>query len=247
MYPDSHLHLAALDAWQPVDNSPVAASAHSPEEFAVLSEYAARYPGLVYRTFGMHPQNPDTSYAPFLEGLLRNNEIDAIGEAGFDVFTPEYAADSVRQEAAWHLQCRYAAHYRKPLIVHCRKALDRIFRDTALLMKLPVVVFHSFMGSPVEAASLIKRGINAYFSFGKPLLNNNKRAIACVRLLPLSVLLAETDAPYQTLRSETATRVGDIRRVYAEIARIRGESPAEICARITDNFFTVYAGEHQLP
>ena len=76
------------------------------------------------------------------------------------------------------------------------------------------VLFHSFMGPPVEALSLLNRGINGYFSFGKQLLNCNKKAIACVRELPSNRILAETDAPFQTLKGEKYTAPSEIVRVY---------------------------------
>jgi TatD DNase family protein len=140
------------------------------------------------------------------------------------------------QERVWALQLGWAAQYGKPLVVHCRKALDRMFRDAKALAQCPAVVFHSFSGSPEEAQSLRKRGINAYFSFGKPLLNGNKRARRCAATLPGEWLLAETDAPWQTPRGETVTRPEEIRRVYAEMAALRGLEVAELQYIMEENF-----------
>jgi len=102
------------------------------------------------------------------------------------------------------------------------------------------VVFHSFAGSDTEALSLIKRGVNAHFSFGKPLLNGNKRALRCAVNLPFDLLLAETDAPWQTLKGETATDPADIKKVYEKIASLRGEHPAAVCERLYKNFKNAY-------
>ena len=60
------------------------------------------------------------------------------------------------------------------------------------------------------------KGINAFFSFGKSILNNNKNAINCVKFLPLNVILFETDAPYQTLKNEEFTSIRDICRIYEQ-------------------------------
>ena len=38
----------------------------------------------------MHPQNPDLSLVDFLESLLREGRLDAIGELGFDFFTEDF-------------------------------------------------------------------------------------------------------------------------------------------------------------
>jgi TatD DNase family protein len=77
------------------------------------------------------------------------------------------------------------------------------------------------MGPPAEAESLLDRGINAYFSFGKQVLNGNKKVIACVRELPGERVLAETDAPFQYLKNEQYTSLSDIEKIISEIARLK--------------------------
>lgn len=57
--------------------------------------------------------------------------------------------------------------------------------DSALLRKIRAVVFHSFCGGMYEVEGILGKGINAYFSFGKQILNGNKKSIECVRFLPL--------------------------------------------------------------
>jgi TatD DNase family protein len=240
IFTDAHLHIADIDSWLPVSDSPLCSCAHSPAEFALVEDAARRFPRLVKKAFGMHPQNPELSYAPDLERLAALGMLDAIGEAGFDLFTPSSVADSARQEEAWHIQLDAAQRFGLPLIVHCRKALDRVFRDSRALKTVPAVVMHSFMGSPQEARSLRKRGVNAYFSFGKPILNGNKRAMHCVAELEINVLLLETDAPYQTLRDESATSPRDIIRVYDAAAVLRDVSVGQLTEAIAFNFARVF-------
>ncbi|GMO39634.1 MAG: TatD family hydrolase [Treponemataceae bacterium] len=242
VFSDSHIHIAHIDDWAPVnDDWPVCAAAHSVDELILTETVAKRADSRVFLSCGIHPQNPDTALAPFTEHLLAENRIAAIGEAGFDLFTAEYKADIKRQREAWNVQLELAERFQKPLVIHCRKALHLIFEDTARLAKIPACVFHSFAGSPIEAMSLVKRGVNAYFSFGKPLLNGAARAIACVRELSLDRLLAETDAPYQRLKNETRTLPGDIIRIHRAIAAI-ADIPVESAAEaISRNFFAVYA------
>ena len=171
--------------------------------------------------FGMHPQLPLVENASFMETLLKERRIGAIGEAGFDLFTKEFKADIARQEEAWRISCELAALYGVPLVVHCRKALDKMFRDSKALSKIPAVVFHSFTGSVQDASSLLKRGVNAYFSFGNPLIFGDKSAICCVQKLDAGRLLMETDAPYQTMRGETETKMSAIARVYERAFSLR--------------------------
>jgi TatD DNase family protein len=258
-FSDSHIHAAQIENWKPLAfallenrsgfriTNPVCASAHSKCEFEALRQIKRHYEKTTrgshfFLSFGVHPQNPDTRLIGFLETLAVENKIDAVGEAGFDFFTDEYKADEARQKEAWNAQLECASRAQKPLVIHCRKALHMIFAGTKRLQKIPRCVFHSFAGSPQEARSLLKRGINAYFSFGKPLLNGNKRAILCVKELPLDRLLAETDAPFQRLKDEARTEPRDILRVHQAIAEIKDARLEHIAQKITENFFTVFAG-----
>lgn len=170
---------------------------------------------ILFRAFGIHPQIADKNVQfDFLENLCQLKQICAIGECGFDFFTSELLENAAAQETAWNTQLDLAQNYGLPLIIHCRKANQKLFEYSDRLKKLPAVLLHSFMGSPVEAKSLLNRGINGFFSFGKQLMNNNKKAIACFNELPLENLLCETDAPFQTLKGENHTFVSDIKKVY---------------------------------
>jgi TatD DNase family protein len=240
VFSDSHIHIAQVDRWAPLGNSPVCAASHTREEFERIQAIARKAGSPVLLCFGLHPQAADLSLAPFLENLLLGNKIHAIGEAGFDAFTPEYRASLPAQTHAWRLQVDFAARFQKPLVIHCRKALPLIFADAGLLRNVPACVFHSFPGSPLEAASLLKRGVNGFFSFGKPLLNNNKRSRACAAELPFERILAETDAPFQRLKGEAATLPEDIVGVHKAIAGLRGKTLEETAETLAGNFRAAY-------
>ena len=225
---------------------------------AVGSNYSKSAKRTLYTSFGIHPQlcTVDISehgahgnqpsielYASFMEQLIKEKRICAIGEAGFDLFTDEYAAQKTWQEEAWHAQCELAVKYQLPLIVHNRKALDEMFRDSALLSKMKCVLFHSFAFGPREAQSLVDHNINAYFSFGKQILNGNKKSIACVKELPIERLLLETDAPFQTLKGENVTKPEEIVRVYEAAAKIRMSDEKEMAVELERNFLNVYANK----
>jgi hypothetical protein len=107
-------------------------------------------------------------------------------------------------------------------------------------------VFDTKYVSEDEAKSLLNKGINAFFSFGKAILNNNKNAINCVKFLPLNVILFETDAPYQTLKNEEFTSVRDICRIYEQGYLLREYSVCDVDAQIEfsevirNNFLTMF-------
>ena len=196
-------------------------------------------------SYGLHPQSAGwidvKQCTTFLEQLLQQNQLHAIGEAGFDYFSQEFRDHSALQEEMFNIQLELALQYNLPLVVHCRKANEKLFEYSKQLKKLPAVLFHSFMGMPNEAKSLIARGINGYFSFGKQVLNNNKKVIVCVKELPLDVLLAETDAPFQFLKGEQFTTLTDIKRVYDAFAGLRSEDAETINKALCSNFNNLFS------
>ena len=140
----------------------------------------------------------------------------------------------------FNLQLELALKYNKPLVVHARKANEKLFEYSKQLKKLPAVLFHSFMGPAHEAESLLVRGINAYFSFGKQIMNNNKKVLDCVQNLPLQNLLLETDAPFQFLKGEKFTRLEDIKKIYEAFFGLRRESKDIVFSTLKDNFMSLY-------
>ena len=231
-----------------------AAKRQNDNSSARLSPCAQPSSPRVLQSFGLHPQAPfsdERDFAlrlEFLEGLLQERRIAAVGECGLDFFTQEFSANRAAQEKAFAAQLEAAARHKVPAIVHARKAMQEIFESAAALKKVPAVVFHSFAGTLMDARSLLSKGINAYFSFGKPLMNGAKKAILCVRALPLDRLLFETDAPYQTLKGEKATSPAEIADVYQAAFEIRAAgSPFEarpsfidFSAEVEKNFRAVF-------
>ncbi len=237
---DAHIHIADCVNWRLPPDTMVCSSAHSLEEFRLVERAAQEHPGRVAASFGIHPQNPRRDLYPVLEQLAGEGRIQAVGEAGFDLFTPELAAGIPQQLEVWHLQLELAKKYQLPLVVHCRKAMDKVFMYTKELKALPAVVFHAYPGSSQEAENLLRRGVSAYFSFGKELIRGRKNSIRCVASLPLERLLAETDAPYQTLRNQSATPPEDIGLVYEEFVKIRGIGAEGLKKQLTDNFRSAF-------
>ncbi len=210
------------------------------------SNFGATIP-TAFASYGIHPQSPslkDNNFIKeelsFIENLLIEKKIIAIGECGFDFFTPEFKSTAQEQEIVFNEQLFLAQKYNVPLVLHLRKSIEKIFSYSMELKKLPAVIFHSFPGTLLEARSLMNHGIKAYFSFGKPILNGKKSAIDCVKNLPEKNLLFETDAPYQTLKGEDFTRPEEIKIIYKKACEIRGETFDELTACVFENFSSAY-------
>ena len=163
-YIDAHMHIADCKEWQLLPDVVQCSSCHTEQEFLFVESLSQKYPNHVFQTFGIHPQNPDVTLFPLLEKLAEEQRLSAVGEAGFDFFTLEFAAMWDMQREVWHLQLELAQRYQLPLVIHCRRAMDKIFLYCKELKKLPAVVFHSFPGSCQEAQNLLQRGIEGYFS-----------------------------------------------------------------------------------
>ena len=199
----------------------------------------------IIHSYGLHPQSAGwiniKENADFLEQLLQQKQLNAIGEAGFDYFTPEFRQHTALQEEMFNIQLELALQYNKPMVIHSRKANNKLFEYSRQFKKLPAVLFHSFMGPEREAQSLIDHGINAYFSFGKQIMNNNKKVLDCATHLPLKNLLLETDAPFQYLKGESFTSPQDITKIYDAFIELRKETRENIFEQLRENFGGLYA------
>ena len=108
------------------------------------------------------------------------------------------------------------------------------------------MVFHSWPGTRGEGEALLKRGINAWFSFGTVILKNHKAAMDCAAFFPPGRILFETDAPYQPLKEREYSSWRDLDIICRGIAALRKEagntaSNYEELERITtENFFRVF-------
>lgn len=240
IYCDSHIHIARCKSFPVFSGGGYfcVSSCHSKEDFlAAFPEY--------YASFGVHPQavlGHRYSEADFLllESLMKEKKIVAAGEIGLDFFTPCLKAKAGEQTEIFERQLNLAVEYSLPVVLHLRKSVEKVFCYAKPLSRLPSVVFHSFPGTAAEAKSILRHGVNGFFSFGKPLLNGRKASAGCVEELPLERLLLETDAPYQTLKGEDFTSPDDIKKVYSEAARLRSLDKENLSAQIFENFKKAY-------
>jgi TatD DNase family protein len=259
MLTDAHVHFAALEGYDPgfperfaASGAAAVAACHDEREWAWTRALLAggRAGARFAASLGIHPQavTPDgraMGLAPLVEGLAAAGELAAIGEAGFDFFgdAPNLARDAANEAAqreAFEFQLGLAERTGTPLLAHVRKATDLAFEYAPRLARLGAVVFHSWAGTPLEALSMLRRGVEAYFSFGAVLLNGHKRAIETARTVPEERLLVETDAPWQPPRGFGFCAPEHAGLVMDALAAIRGKSRSELEERVAGNFARAY-------
>ena len=218
--------------------------AQGPQTNPAVPEPVEGPPPKIYLSYGLHPQSAGhiniKENAAFLEQLLQQKKLHAIGEAGFDYYTQDFRDHAALQEEMFNIQLELALQYNMPMVIHARKANHKLFEYSRQFKNLPAVLFHSFMGPAREAQSLIDHGINAYFSFGKQIMNNNKKVLDCATKLPLQNLLLETDAPFQYLKGENYTTLQDIVKIYEAFMGLRDESSDDIFGQVKKNFLELY-------
>ncbi len=163
--------------------------------------------------------------------------IIAIGECGLDY--TRINTDKTAQKALFEQHVALAADCDKPLIVHANKAIE----DTLLtLKKYPQArgVVHSFNGSLQQAQQLI--AMNYKLGFGGAITYPRaKRLRHLITELPLTSLLLETDAPFQTgfqhsgernqpaWLAEVLSSIADLQQLpVAEVARVTTASACEL-------------------
>jgi TatD DNase family protein len=181
-----------------------------------------------------------------LENLAGQGRLAAVGETGFDLFNADYRETEKVQDELFAVHLETALRFGLPLVLHVRRAMHKVFARAKDLAKCRAVVFHSWPGAAAEGEALLKRGINAFFSFGTVILLNHREAMRCCATFPLDRLLSETDAPYQPLRGKAFSGPEALPRIIEAASSLRreagtdGAEPGELEQRIAANFFAAF-------
>ena len=212
-----------------------AASATTMEEFTFceqLSQQADAPPLLP--CFAVHPQMPAVMPAAVqsscseqlavLEALAAQGRLAAIGETGFDLYNAAFRETEKIQDDLFAAHLEAALRHGLPLVIHVRRAMHKIFAHEASLKKCRAVIFHSWPGTAGEGNALLRRGINAFFSFGNAIRLNHREAIRCCAVFPADRLLTETDAPFQPPQGKDFSCYADLAPILETMTALRREA-----------------------
>jgi TatD DNase family protein len=152
---------------------------------------AARHPGVVWATVGLHPHEARHGLDGVVD-LLGETGVVAVGECGLDYHYDHSPRPA--QRAMFAAQIALAHERDLALVIHTREAWD----DTFAILDAEGVpartVFHCFTGGPDEARACLERG---YVSFsGIVTFRTADDVRAAAAMCPLERLLVETDSPY---------------------------------------------------
>ncbi|HVF98806.1 MAG TPA: TatD family hydrolase [Chloroflexia bacterium] len=248
---DSHAHLDSDDFVRETDDI-VARARHTglvgvvsigfePAGWAPTLQLADRY-DLVFPALGIHPNNADqTSEATLsdLAALCRQANVVGLGETGLDYYR-EYVSHE-RQRESFRAHLDLARQLDLPVIVHNRDAhadvLDILKRDG----RGTHGVMHSFSGDLAYAQECLALGymvsLAGPVTFKKAL---DKHEIAA--MVPLDMLLVETDCPYLTPEPYRGRRNEPSYVSYTAeaIARIRGVPFGAVAEATTANAIRLF-------
>ncbi|MBP7843618.1 MAG: TatD family hydrolase [Proteobacteria bacterium] len=146
---------------------------------------------------GLHPHEAK-DFNDDMADLISNKArlADAIGETGLDYHYDLSPRDIQQENFRFHIQL--AKKEKKPLVIHCREAIDDILKilDEEKITEHPNPgILHCFTENTLSARKLLDRGF--YISFSGILTFKNSEALReSAKTIPLDRLLIETDAPY---------------------------------------------------
>jgi TatD DNase family protein len=182
-----------------------------------------------------------------LHNLSISGKLAAVGECGFDLYNTAFKETELIQDWLFEEHIKTALYYDLPVIIHARRAMHKIFASIKSLAKCKAVVFHSWSGTYEEGQTLLRRGVNAYFSFGNAILNGHKRAMRCCALFEAQRLLTETDAPFQPQKGKDISYWMDLPLIIETAAELRREAQSNVTDSkeleliIEKIFFNVFA------
>ena len=166
-----------------------------------------------------------------LRDLLEHDKAVAVGETGLDYFRERTPRD--RQRRLFAAQLELARELGKPVVIHTRDA----DADTADVLAGfdGTVVMHCF-SSPGLLQTVVERGYYVSFA-GNVTYPKAGDLRASAAQVPAERILAETDSPYLAPQSRRGrpNEPANVALTIAELAKIRGEDPAELGDRIDTN------------
>jgi TatD DNase family protein len=191
---------------------------------------------------GIHPNytaNARVEDVAQLRGLQASPSIVALGEMGLDYHYDR--ATPAHQRQIFEAQLQLASELNRPVIIHCREAVD----DTLAVMKaFPMVkaVFHCFTGTRDEALRILTAGHLLGFT-GVITFKKNDELREIVKRTPIDRILVETDAPYLTpepMRKVKTNEPSFVVHTARVVGEVKGVSYEEIDRITTNNAKTFY-------
>jgi TatD DNase family protein len=202
---DSHCHLDAMNV--PVAEAVAAAQAVGVRRMVTVgdtmassrwcAETASAFAD-VYAAVAVHPNEVNDftdADAEELAQLAMLPDVRAVGETGLDYYWGR--VDPAVQQAAFRTHIEIAKRVGKALVIHDRDAHDDVLKVLDEVGAPERVVFHCFSGDVSMSRYCVARGY--YLSFAGTITFKNAGSLReAAAVVPLELMLVETDAPFLT-------------------------------------------------
>ena len=253
---DTHCHLTYDDLSPQIDDVLARASAAgvktcitvatSPADARRAVELMRSRPA-IYMAAGIHPHEAARATEAEIAALRDLHEgrwadgpptgrLVAVGETGLD-FHYDFAPPD-RQQEVFRAQLEIACDCERPIIIHARKAEERVCE---ILAEYPAlrerVVFHCFSRGPDIAQRIFDSGWWVSYT-GVVTFQNADEIRASARVTPTDRYMVETDAPYLSpipVRKIKPCEPAFVEHTARFLATVRGESFDTVAASTTAN------------
>lgn len=176
-------------------------------------------------SYGIHPWYADLFTFDFLEkleDLIQQPNCWAVGECGMDKLA---SSDWSKQLQWFEMQISLSERFRKPLIVHCVKAIQELVVLKRKINPAQKWIFHGFRKTNT-VKQLLEEGF--FFSIGAALLTD-ERLQELMKNFPLERLFLETD-----------DKEMNISLLYERLAAIKKIPVEHIEKQLINNFEKVF-------
>jgi TatD DNase family protein len=195
---------------------------------------------------GLHPYFSDRHLPQHLVDLAHAIHLHrpvAVGEIGLDfALDTTLEGFSISDQERWFIaQVQLAQQVKLPIIVHSRKANDRLGQLLRQLKFDQGGIVHGFNGSLQQAQKFTQLGFK--IGLGGTLTYDRAQAMRrLAKTLPLADIVLETDAPDMPMAGQvkgSPNLPDQLPRVLAVLGKLRQESLLEIAARTVTNTLEV--------
>jgi TatD DNase family protein len=238
--PDSPLIKQTLDEAEAVGIDRVVQVGYSAEQSIWSVKCAEAFVGRVLAAVALHPNEAPVvddleRDLKVIEGLASNPRVRAIGETGLDFFrTAEDLQE--KQKYSFRRHIKIAKEHNKALVIHDRDA-HRAVLDLLIEEGAPDnTIFHCYSGDAAMAKECISNKYILSFA-GTVTFKNAPELREAVALVPIELLLVETDSPFLSpMPNRGALNTpAQIPNTLRAIADVRGESADYLAAAISEN------------
>jgi TatD DNase family protein len=238
--PDSPLIKQTLDEAAAVGIDRVVQVGYSAEQSIWSVKCAEAFEGRVLAAVALHPNEAPVvddleKDLKVIEELASHPRVRAIGETGLDFFrTAEDLQE--KQKYSFRRHIKIAKDHDKALVIHDRDA-HRAVLDLLIEEGAPAnTIFHCYSGDAAMAKECISNKYVLSFA-GTVTFKNAPELREAVALVPIELLLVETDSPFLApMPNRGALNTpAQIPNTLRAIADVRGESVDYLAGAISEN------------